>query len=99
MASHRAEDFRGLATHIVQVFDHEVSAPVPIDSSRHRFPIITGPTNAVTELTARYRTLECSSTGPLSKAVFAEPVDSDVPCAYPDDIELIDLLATVRMPR
>ncbi|OFT82950.1 ABC transporter ATP-binding protein [Corynebacterium sp. HMSC29G08] len=99
MASHRPEDFAGLATHVIQVFDQEVSEPLLIDATRYLFPTITGPTDAIAELAARHRTLEQSTLGPMAKAVFAQPVATDLTCTYPDDTELIDLLATERMPR
>ena len=99
MASHRPEDFAGLATQVIQVFDRQVSEPLLIDATRHLFPTITGPTNAIAELAAHHRTYEQSTLGPMARAVFLEPVETDLTCTYPDDTELIDLLATERIPR
>ncbi|MDK6581898.1 hypothetical protein QP300_24390, partial [Escherichia coli] len=54
MASHRPEDFVGLATHVIQVFDRVVSRPVPLDDARLCFPTVTGPTAEIKDLTARF---------------------------------------------
>lgn len=102
MASHRAEDFAGLATHVMQTFDHEVSRPVPLDDARLCFPTVTGPTAEIKELIARFPVAETASLGPTTRATFAEPIsenDVHLPIEYPDDAELIDLLATERPAR
>lgn len=102
MASHRAEDFAGLATHVMQAFDHEVSRPVPLDDARLRFPTVTGPTAEIKELIARFPVAETASLGPTTRATFAEPISENkvhLPIEYPDDAELIDLLATERPAR
>lgn len=102
MASHRPEDFTGLATHVMQVFDHEVSRPVPLDDARLCFPTVTGPTVKIEELTARFSVAESASLGPMTRVTFAEPFGEDdihLPIEYPDDAELIDLLATERPAR
>ena len=102
MASHRAEDFRGLATHVMQAFDHEVSPPVPLDDARLRFPTVTGPTAEIKELIARFPVAETANLGPTTRATFAEPLSENnvhLPIEYPDDAELIDLLAIERPAR
>lgn len=102
MASHRPEDFTGLATHVMQVFDHEVSRPVPLDAARLCFPTVTGPTAKIEELAARFSVAESASLGPMTRVTFAEPIGEDdihLPIEYPDDPELIDLLATERPER
>ncbi|MBC3179051.1 ABC transporter ATP-binding protein [Corynebacterium lujinxingii] len=102
MASHRPEDFTGLATHVMQVFDHEVSRPVPLDAARLCFPTVTGPTAKIEELSARFSVAESASLGPMTRVTFAEPIGEDdihLPIEYPDDPELIDLLATERPER
>ena len=102
MASHRPEDFVGLATHVIQVFDRVVSRPVPLDDARLRFPTVTGPTAEIKELIARFPVAETASLGPTTRATFAEPIgeaDVHLPIEYPDDAELIDLLATERPER
>ena len=102
MASHRPEDFVGLATHVIQVFDREVSRPVPLDDARLCFPTVTGPTAQIKDLTARFPVAETASLGPTTRATFAEPIgvaDVHLPIEYPDDAELIDLLATERPER
>lgn len=102
MASHRPEDFAGLATHVMQVFDHEVSHPVPLDDARLCFPTVTGPTAKIEELAARFSVAESASLGPMTRVTFAEPIGEDdvhLPIEYPDDPELIDLLATERPER
>jgi len=102
MASHRPEDFTGLATHVMQVFDHEVSRPVPLDDARLCFPTVTGPTAKIEELAARFSVAESASLGPMTRVTFAEPIGEDdihLPIEYPDDPELIDLLATERPER
>ncbi|WP_175935557.1 AAA family ATPase [Corynebacterium sp. Marseille-P4321] len=99
MSSHRSEDFRGLANHVIQVFDKSVSEPMLIDDLRRSFPTITGPADVIAELASQHRTIETSSLGPVAKAVFSEPVDTHLNCTYPDDAELIDLLATERIAR
>lgn len=102
MASHRPEDFAGLATHVMQVFDHEVSRPVPLDDARLCFPTVTGPTAKIEELAARLSVAETASLGPMTRVTFAEPLREDdvhLPIEYPDDPELIDLLATERPER
>lgn len=102
MASHRPEDFVGLATHVIQVFDREVSRPVPLDEARLCFPTVTGPTAEIKDLTARFPVAETASLGPTTRATFAEPLREDdvhLPIEYPDDAELIDLLATERPER
>lgn len=102
MASHRHEDFVGLATHVIQVFDRVVSRPVPLDDARLCFPTVTGPTAEIKDLTARFPVAETASLGPTTRATFAEPLREDdvhLPIEYPDDAELIDLLATERPER
>ena len=102
MASHRPEDFVGLATHVIQVFDRVVSRPVPLDDARLCFPTVTGPTAEIKDLTARFPVAETASLGPTTRATFAEPLREDdvhLPIEYPDDAELIDLLATERPAR
>ena len=102
MASHRPEDFVGLATHAIQVFDRVVSRPVPLDDARLCFPTVTGPTAEIKDLTARFPVAETASLGPMTRATFAEPLREDdvhLPIEYPDDAELIDLLATERPER
>lgn len=102
MASHRPEDFTGLATHVIQVFDREVSRPVPLDAARLCFPTVTGPTAKIEELAARFSVAESASLGPMTRVTFAEPIGEDdihLPIEYPDDPELIDLLATERPER
>ena len=102
MASHRPEDFVGLATHVIQVFDRVVSRPVPLDDARLCFPTVTGPTAEIKDLTARFPVAETASLGPTTRATFAEPIgvaDVHLPIEYPDDAELIDLLATERPER
>ena len=102
MASHRPEDFAGLATHVIQVFDRVVSRPVPLDDARLCFPTVTGPTAEIKELIARFPVAETASLGPTTRATFAEPIgeaDVHLPIEYPDDAELIDLLATERPAR
>lgn len=99
MSSHRSEDFRGLANHVIQVFDKSVSEPLLIDDLRQSFPTITGPADVIAELASQHRTIETLSLGPVAKAVFSEPVDTHLTCTYPDDAELIDLLATERIAR
>ncbi|PLA38945.1 hypothetical protein CYJ46_01030 [Corynebacterium coyleae] len=102
MASHRPEDFVGLATHVIQVFDRVVSRPVPLDEARLCFPTVTGPTAEINELIARFPVAETASLGPTTRATFAEPIGEDdihLPIEYPDDPELIDLLATERPAR
>lgn len=102
MTSHHPEDFAGLATHVMQVFDHEVSRPVPLDTARLCFPTVTGPTAKIEELAARFSVAESASLGPMTRVTFAEPIgegDIHLPIEYPDDPELIDLLATERPER
>ena len=102
MASHRPEDFVGLATHVIQVFDRVVSRPVPLDDARLCFPTVTGPTAEIKDLTARFPVAETASLGPMTRVTFAEPIgeaDVHLPIEYPDDAELIDLLATERPAR
>ena len=102
MASHRPEDFVGLATHVIQVFNRVVSRPVPLDDARLCFPTVTGPTAEIKDLTARFPVAETASLGPTTRATFAEPIgeaDVHLPIEYPDDAELIDLLATERPER
>ena len=102
MASHRPEDFVGLATHVIQVFDRVVSRPVPLDDARLCFPTVTGPTAEIKDLIARFPVAETASLGPTTRATFAEPIgeaDVHLPFEYPDDAELIDLLATERPER
>ena len=102
MASHRPENFVGLATHVIQVFDRVVSRPVPLDDARLCFPTVTGPTAEIKDLTARFPVAETASLGPTTRATFAEPIgvaDVHLPIEYPDDAELIDLLATERPER
>ena len=102
MASHRPEDFVGLATHVIQVFDRVVSRPVPLDDARLCFPTVTGPTAEIKDLTARFPVAETASLGPTTRATFAEPIgvaDVHLPIEYPDDAEPIDLLATERPER
>ena len=102
MASHRPEDFAGLATHVIQVFGREVSRPVALDAARLCFPTVTGPTAEIEELAARFPVAELSSLGPTTRATFAKPLRDEechLPISYPDDAELIDLLATERTAR
>ena len=102
MASHRPEDFVGLATHVIQVFDRVVSRPVPLDDARLRFPTVTGPTAEIKELIARFPVAETANLGPTTRATFAEPLSENnvhLPIEYPDVAELIDLLATERPTR
>lgn len=102
MASHRPEDFVGLATHVIQVFDRVVSRPVPLDDARLCFPTVTGPTAEIKDLIARFPVAETASLGPTTRATFAEPIGEaavHLPIEYPDDAELIDLLATERPER
>ena len=102
MASHRPENFVGLATRVIQVFDRVVSRPVPLDDARLCFPTVTGPTAEIKDLTARFPVAETASLGPTTRATFAEPIgvaDVHLPIEYPDDAELIDLLATERPER
>lgn len=102
MASHRPEDFTGLATHVMQVFDHEVSRPVPLDDARLCFPTVTGPTAKIEKLAARFSVAESASLGPMTRVTFAEPIrenDLHLPIEYLSDTELIDLLATERPER
>ena len=102
MASHRSEDFAGLATHVMQVFGHEVSRPVTLDDARLCYPTVTGPTSEIEELASRFSVAESASLGPMTRVTFAEPIGEDdihLPIEYPDDPELIDLLATERPER
>ena len=102
MASHRPEDFAGLATHVIQVFDREVSRPVALDDARLCFPTVTGPAAKIAELAARFPVAETASLGPTTRATFAEPIsdgECHLPVSYPTDAELIDLLATERIAR
>ena len=102
MASHRPEDFVGLATHVIQVFDRVVSRPVPLDDARLCFPTVTGPTAEIKDLIARFPVAETASLGPTARATFAEPIgeaDVHLPIEYPDDAKLIDFLATERPER
>ena len=102
MASHRSEDFAGLATHVMQVFGHEVSRPATLDDARLCYPTVTGPTSEIEELASRFSVAESASLGPMTRVTFAEPIGEDdihLPIEYPDDPELIDLLATERPER
>lgn len=111
MASHRPEDFAGLATHVIQVFEREVSAPLLLDDARETFPTITGPAAEIAALAAHHRVVERASLGPTARATFADPAAGEAAAAgasaspaegaltvsYPDDAELIDLLATTPL--
>lgn len=102
MASHRPEDFVGLATHVIQVFGREASRPAALDDARLCFPTVTGPAAEIEELAARFPVVETASLGPTTRATFAEPIgetDVHLPIEYPNDAELIDLLATERPAR
>ncbi|MDK8797115.1 ABC transporter ATP-binding protein [Corynebacterium sp. MSK044] len=98
MASHRAEDFAGLATHVIQVFDREVhSSGLPLESVRTHFPTITGPTAEIEGLTTQYPVAETATLGPTARATFTDPAaaaTTHLPVNYPTDAELFDLLAT-----
>ena len=97
MASHRPEDFIGLATHVIQVFDREThSYGLSLDDVRLSFPTITGPTNEVGELAAQYPVVETATLGPTTRATFGAPIPESataLPVGYPDDAELIALLS------
>ncbi len=102
MTSHHPEDFAGLATHVMQVFGHQVSLPVTLDDARLCFPTVTGPTAKIEELAARFSVAESASLGPMTRVTFAEPIgenDLHLPIEYLSDTELIDLLATERPER
>lgn len=102
MTSHHPEDFAGLATHVMQVFGHEVSLPVTLDDARLCYPTVTGPTAEIEELASRFSVAESASLGPMTRATFDEPIresDLHLPIEYLSDTELIDLLATERPER
>ncbi|MDY5784940.1 ABC transporter ATP-binding protein [Corynebacterium sp.] len=97
MASHRAEDLAGLAEYIIGVSDHEVAAPVALDEARMHFPILHSSDVAADHVLTDLNVIEVSSLGPTWRAQLAEPFDRDIPGVtvdYPDDAQLIDLLAS-----
>lgn len=101
MASHRAEDFVGLADSVILVSEHSISEPEPLDELRARFPMITGPKDVVDTLAQSHRVLSRSSLGPMARATLAEPLtaaqqaNGAFEVSYPTDSELIDILAAV----
>ena len=98
MTSHRAEDFAGLATHVIQVFDREVNSyGLPLDNARTHFPTITGPSAEIEDLTPQYPVAETATLGPTTRATFTEPAaaaTTHLPVSFPTDAELLNLLAT-----
>lgn len=103
MASHRTEDFAGLATHVIQAFEHKISEPMLIDDLRTLFPTVTGPIKDVNALAERYGELTRSTLGPTARVTLAEaPLDLDsmpgLSVEYPDDAQLLDILATTPAP-
>ncbi|AWB83483.1 ABC transporter ATP-binding protein [Corynebacterium liangguodongii] len=101
MSSHRAEDLAGLAERVIRVFDRTVEGPVSLDAVRAKFPILTGPREAVEAFTAHRTVVSTSHLGPTLRAQLAEPLNVDpggagagVEVAYPHDAQLIDLLAS-----
>lgn len=103
MASHRPEDFAGLATHVIQVFEREIHEPVLIDDLRSLFPTVTGPTEKVNALVTGCDELTRSTLGPttrvtLTKAPAGMHTAADITLDYPDDAQLLDILATTPAP-
>lgn len=98
MTSHRAEDFAGLATHVIQVFDREVNSyGLPLDNARTHFPTITGPSAEIEDLTTQYPVAETATLGPTTRATFTEPAaaaTTHLPVSFPTDTDLLNLLAT-----
>ncbi|WP_018297669.1 ABC transporter ATP-binding protein [Corynebacterium lubricantis] len=98
IASHRAEDFVGLVDSIITVFDRQVSTPVALDEVRYQFPTFKGPKYEMQALVAKRRVIASEELGPIVRVTLAEPLD-DERASYPDDFELINLLASRKDAR
>ena len=99
MASHRSEDLAGLADRVIRVFDQVISQPLLLDDARASFPVLTGRKADVDKLIAGRDVIAAQSLGPTLRAQLAEPCTGadgadGVELTYPNDAELIDLLAT-----
>lgn len=100
MASHRAEDLAGLAEHVIRVSEREVADPVALDEARTRFPVLRGEAGDPEQVLAGLDVLDVSTLGPAWRAQLAQPLDRALPGTtldYPDDVQLIDLLASRKV--
>lgn len=96
MSSHRAEDLAGLVEYVIRVSDHTVAEPVALDTARPAFPVLTGPRAQVETVAAGRPILSSAQLGPTMRVQLAENLNihpGNVEVSYPDDTELIDLLA------
>lgn len=95
IASHRSEDFVGLANYVIQVAEHHVSDPIALDTVRAHYPSVSGPSADIDTLAQHHTVLQRTDLGPTSRATFYAPEGITHPgAALPEDAELIDILAS-----
>ncbi|MBV7295786.1 ATP-binding cassette domain-containing protein [Corynebacterium sp. TAE3-ERU12] len=107
ISSHRAEDLAGVVSDLLLVHHGEVRGPVVLDDIRTDYPILTGPTELITEIAEPHtvlnqRTLagmtEVTISGALTPSEIARVEVEKIDLSYPTDEALIDFLAMTGTP-